>query len=323
MSDNEGVRKTSMAGVSGTPVAAAMLGPLAGTRVVRRPHFGRWFSALLIFAIVGGIASAVATSPNIHWPAVGTYFTNSAILDGLVVTLELTLLAMTIGITLGILLALMRLSSNVVLKVSSLVYIWLFRGSPLLVQIIVWYNIALVFPAIDFFGHRVSTNALISPFTAAVLALGLNEGAYMSEIVRAGILSIPQGQMDAALTVGLTRGEAMRKVVIPQSLRVIVPPTGNQTIGMLKTTSLVSVIAAQALLTRAEYIYAKNFLIIELLIVASIWYLVLTTVATVGQYFLEKKIGVGSRRSESGRGGVMASIVQQLRRPLSLLLRRG
>lgn len=316
-----GARCVDVTTQEGTAVVAS--NPFAGICVAKKTHWARWVGGAVVTALVIGIAYAVATTPNIQWRAVGRYFSSSAILNGLVVTLELTVLAMAIGIGLGILLALMRLSNIVIFKVPSAIYIWLFRGSPLLVQIIAWYNIALVFPTVGVFGLHVSTNALISPFTAAVLALSLNEGAYMSEIVRAGILSIPHGQTDAALTIGLTRRQAMRYIVIPQSLRVIVPPTGNQTIGMLKTTSLVSVIAAQDLLTRAEYIYAKNFLVIELLIVASIWYLVLTTLASVGQYFLERKIGVGSRRSESGRRGLLAEVYRHLARPFSVVVRHG
>jgi polar amino acid transport system permease protein len=323
LSAGQGAEAVGVAGLAGEKPAPATSSPFGHIRVAKKPHWGRWAGGVVVIAIIGGLGYAVGTTPNIKWPAVGQYFSNSAILSGLVVTLELTVLAMAIGVGLGILLALMRLSMVVLFKASSGIYIWFFRGTPLLVQIIAWYNIGLVFPSIDLFGYHVGTNSLISPFTAAVLALGLNEGAYMSEIVRAGIMSIPHGQMDAALMVGLTRRQAMRSIVIPQSLRVIVPPTGNQTIGMLKTTSLVSVIAAQDLLTKAQYIYAKNFLVIELLIVASLWYLVLTTVASIGQYFLEKKIGVGSRRSNTRPLNLWAEVGRQLSRPLSMLTRRG
>jgi len=181
-----------------------------------------------------------------------------------------------------------------VLRVTSSAYIWVLRGTPVLVQLIFWYNMALIFPRIGIGSFSLNTNHVITTFGAAILALGLNEGAYMAEIVRAGFLSVARGQMDAALATGLTRRQAMRYIIIPQSLRVIIPPTGNQTIGMLKTTSLASVIAAQDLLTVTENIYAKTFLVIELLIVASIWYLVGTTIASIGQYFIERKFGAGS-----------------------------
>jgi polar amino acid transport system permease protein len=290
--------------------------------VARQLHLGRWLSSLLIVCLTLWVAYTVATDPNIDWAAIPQFIFSSAILGGVQVTIELTVLAMVVGLTLGIVLALMRLSRNPVLLVLSNVYLWAFRGSPLLVQIIFWFNIALVFPVVGVPGHSISTNALISPFTAALLALGLNEGAYEAEIVRAGITSIPHGQMDAALTVGLTHGQGMRRIVLPQSIRVILPTFGNQTIGMLKTTALCSVIASQDLLTRAENIYTENFLVIELLIVASIWYLLLTTVATGGEYYLEKRLSSGASRSQ-GEGGVASAILHQLGRPFNRLFSRG
>lgn len=293
----------------------------ADLHVVRRLHVGRWVAAAAIFTFCGWLGYVVGTNKNIRWSAVGAYFTDASILRGLVVTIELTVIAMAIGLVLGILLALMRISANPVLKAASNFYIWIFRGTPLLVQIIFWYNIALIFPRLWLFGFYVSTNTVITTFGAAILALGLNEGAYMSEIVRAGIMSVAHGQMDAALSIGLTRRQAMRHVVLPQALRVIVPPFGNQTIGMLKTTSLVSVIAAQDLLTRAQNIYGKNFEVIELLIVASLWYLVLTTIASVGQYFIEQRFAAGAVRSQTTPGLLDAIRNNLLSAPR--LLRRG
>jgi len=291
---------------------------LAELEFVPTRHWGRWLAAGVILAFMAWLSYVVATNKNIRWNAVGTFLHDSSILDGLKITIELTLIAMAIGVALGILLALMHLSRNPVLSIFANFYIWVFRGTPLLVQIIFWYNIALIFPRIGFGSLSLNTNTVVTTFVAAILALGLNEGAYMSEIVRAGILSVTHGQMDAALATGLTQRQAMRHVVIPQALRVIVPPTGNQTIGMLKTTSLVSVIAAQDLLTRSQNIYAKNFLVIELLIVASIWYLALTTIASVGQYFLEKKFAAGATRNQPEPG-----LLDFVRRHVFSLPRRG
>ena len=195
-------------------------------------------------------------------------------------TLELTVLAMPIGIVLGVVLALMRLSPNPLLSSASWFYIWLFRGTPVLVQILFWFYIAALFPTIDLgvpFGPsfiHLDGNTLITPFVAGMLGLGLNEGAYMSEIVRAGIISVDEGQTDAAHALGMTRLQTMRRIVLPQAMRVIIPPTGNETISMLKTTSLVSVIAVTELLYSVQLIYARNYQTIPLLIVASIWYLV-------------------------------------------------
>jgi len=198
---------------------------------------------------------------------------------------------MLIGTAGGVVLAVMRLSDNAVLVNLSRLYIWFFRATPLLVQIIFWFNIQLFIPRIVLGPIDLSMNALISAFTAALLALSLNESAYMAEIVRGGLNAVDRGQAEAATALGFTPLQTLRHVVLPQALRVVIPPIGNQTISMLKTTSLVSVVAAQDLLTRAQNIYARNFLIIELLIVASLWYLVLTTLASIGQHFIERRLG--------------------------------
>jgi polar amino acid transport system permease protein len=237
-----------------------------------------------------------------RWGVVGSYLFSSRILHGLVVTLELTVLAMGIGIVLGVVLALMRLSPNFLLSGSSWIYIWIFRGTPVLVQILIWNNIAALYPTIDLgipFGPsfvHLNANSFITPFLAATLGLGLNEGAYMSEIVRAGIISVDEGQSEAAQALGMTRLQTMRRVVLPQAMRVIVPPTGNETISMLKTSSLASVIAVTELLYAAQLIYATTYQVIPLLIVASIWYLVVTSILSIGQYYIERYFGRGRVR---------------------------
>jgi polar amino acid transport system permease protein len=187
------------------------------------------------------------------------------------------------------------------------IYIWLFRGVPLLVQIILWGFLGALYPTlfvgIPFvgvvFAHG-STSSLIGAFTAAILALGLNEVAYAAELVRAGIISVDEGQSEAAYSIGMSSGLTMRRVVLPQAMRVIIPPMGNETITMLKMTSLVSVISGQDLLTTLQKVYAQNFQVIPLLIVASLWYLALTTVLTVGQHYLEKRFGRGFGQADSG-----------------------
>ena len=229
------------------------------------------------------LARSVATNPRFEWNVVGDFLFSSRIFNGLVLTIELTVLAMAIGIVLGIVLALMRLSQSGLLSSVSWVYIWLLRGTPVLVQILLWNNIAALYPSIGLgipFGPsfvHLDANSLITPFIAATLALGLNEGAYMSEIVRAGIISVDEGQTDAAHALGMTRLQTMRRIVLPQAMRVIVPPTGNETISMLKTTSLVAFVALSDLLYSAQLIYAVNYKTIQLLIVASIWYLAVTS----------------------------------------------
>ena len=263
--------------------------PLINALPARRPS--RWAVGALALGFSAYLIYEFAASPNIQWTEVWNYVANGQILAGLGLTLVLTVVCMVVGIIGGVLLAIMKLSRNPVLQSISWCYVLFFRGTPVLVQIIFWFNLSLVFPYIG----ATPTNQLITPFIAAVLGLGLNEAAYMAEIVRAGIGSVDEGQSEATAASGLTRAQTMRYVVLPQALRAIVPPTGNQFIGMLKTTSLVSVIATQELLTSAQHIYSQNFLTIELLIVASIWYLVATTLATAIQSVIEDRLSAGDR----------------------------
>ncbi len=270
---------------------------------VRRP--GRWIAAAVVLVVAVAIVHSIATNPRFEWSVVGEYLFDERILEGLRVTIELTVISMAIGVVLGVLLAVMRLSPNPLVSGSSWLYIWFFRGTPVLVQLIFWYFISALYPKIDLgipFGPafiHADANTLIHAFTAAILALGLNEGAYMSEIVRAGIISVDEGQGDAARSLGMTRLQTMRRIVLPQAMRVIIPPTGNETISMLKTTSLVSVIAVGDLLYAGQSIYAVNFKTIPLLITVSIWYLACTSVLYVGQFYLERHYGRGAYREET------------------------
>lgn len=257
-------------------------------------HWGQVIAAILVVVGLALIVVTAATSKNMQWNQVRYYLFYSTILRGSLLTIELTIISIIGGITVGIIAALMRLSSNRVLKTVSSGYVWLFRGTPLLVQIIFWYNLALFVPRLGVGHFSVSTNSIMSSFVAAIVALTLNCGAYMAEVVRGGILSVDTGQTEAAMAIGLSHRQAMSRIVLPQALRVIVPTTGNQLIGLLKDTSLVSVIAAQELLTQAEIIYSRTFLVIELLMVASFWYLVMTTVASIGQAALERRLGVST-----------------------------
>lgn len=270
-------------------------------RAVPLRRTGTWLAVVVVVVVAVVLIRALALNPDIGWDVVGRYLTAGEILRGVVVTVELSVLAEVMGIVLGVLLAVMRLSGNVVLRSGAGLYIWFFRGTPLLVQLLFWYNLALVLPRLSLgvpFGPTlasVPTNQVLTGFVAALLGLGLNEAAYLAEIVRAGILSIDVGQGEAAAMVGMTRARALRVVILPQAMRLIVPPTGNQFISMLKTSSLVSVISGSELLTRTQAIYTANFEVVALLIVASFWYLVLTTVASVGQGLLERRLASGSR----------------------------
>jgi polar amino acid transport system permease protein len=272
-------------------------------RAIPVRHRGRWLAGLVILFVTYAVVVSLATNKRFQWGVVRHYLTAPQILHGLVVTLELTATSMAIGITLGVILAVMRLSPNPLVSGSSWLYIWFFRGTPVFVQILFWFNIPALYPRFAVgiplgpqFTH-VNLTSLITPFIAGMLALGLNEGAYMAEIVRAGIISVDEGQTEAAQALGMTRLLTMRRIVLPQAMRVIIPPTGNETISMLKTTSLVSAIAVTELLYSAQIIYARTYQTIQLLIVASIWYLIVTTVLSIGQYYLERYFGRGSSRS--------------------------
>jgi polar amino acid transport system permease protein len=289
---------------------------------VRRP--GRWLAAFVVLVCSASIIRFAIADSAIEWHVVGQYLFNSQVLNAVVRVFYLTVLAMLIGVILGVILAIMRLSPNPILKSASWIYIYVFRGTPLLVQMIFWYNISALFPAprhlidigIPFTGPVLvhpNANTLITVFVAALLALSFNEGAYMAEIVRAGVISVPEGQSEAAASLGMSRMQIMRRIVLPQAMRVILPPTGNELISMLKNTSLASVIGYAEIVYVTSDIAASNYKTIQLLIVGSIWYLALTSVAYVGQYFLERKAGQGYSRSEQasmkerwltlGRGG--------------------
>jgi len=269
-------------------------------RAIPLRHYGRWVATVVVIVVVAAVIRLFALSPNIEWSAVMKYLTFDQILMGLRLTIVYTALSMGLGLVLGVVLASMRLSVNPVLRTVSWFYIWLFRGTPLLVQIIFWFNIALVLPTVGIcipgteYWWSVNTSTLVTTSVAAVLALGLNEGAYMAEIVRAGIQVVDYGQTEAGLALGMKKGLVFRLIVLPQAMRAIIPPTGNELISMLKNTSLVSVIAAQELLTKAQGIYSMNLLTIELLIVAAVWYLIVTSVLNVGQYYIERHYARGS-----------------------------
>ncbi|MEV0232083.1 amino acid ABC transporter permease [Nonomuraea sp. NPDC050786] len=271
--------------------------PAAQERIQAVPlrHPGRWAGAavlgfLAIFLLQGWVAN-----PRMQWEVVGEYLFSPAVLSGLGTTLLLTLLAMVVGIAGGAVLAVLRMSPNPLLSALSAFYIWIFRGTPLLVQLLFWYFLSAVVPKIGlgvpwgptFF--EFDTNQIITQLAAAVLGLGLHEAAYMAEIVRAGISSVDPGQTEAAQALGLTRFQTLRKIILPQAMRVIIPPTGNQAVSMLKTTSLVFAIAVPELLTSIQGIYSRNFQQVPLLTVACFWYLVATTVLNAGQHYIERR----------------------------------
>ncbi|HEY4871937.1 MAG TPA: amino acid ABC transporter permease [Candidatus Dormibacteraeota bacterium] len=288
----------------------------AAIKAVPVRHTGRWVAAVVVLAIAAEVVYTFVTAPDLHWDVVRHFLSQRLILQGIVTTLELTVLAMLIGIALGVVLAVMRLSPNPVVSAVSWFYIWFFRGTPVLVQIFFWFNLASVLPYIGLgipfttIHWQAPTNSLIAPFLAATLGLGLNEAAYMAEIVRAGIISVEHGQSEAAQALGMTRMLLMRRIVLPQAMRVIIPPTGNETISMLKTSSLAFVASVPELFTRSQQIASANFRVIELAIVASIWYLAMTSILTVGQFYVERYFGRGTQR------GLPLTPIQRFRRML-------
>ena len=281
---------------------AGRTGPPEEIKAVPVRHPGRWLAAAVVLLLVAMLVHALVTNPRFQWDIIGRYFLSSRVLDGLALTILLTVVAMAIGIVLGVILAVMRLSANPLLSSVSWAYIWLFRGTPVLVQLLFWFNLAFLYPRISLgvpFGPsflQANANDLITALTAAILGLGLNEGAYMAEVVRAGILSVEHGQAEAAQALGMSRTLTMRRIILPQAMRVIIPPTGNETISMLKTSSLASVITVTELLYAVQLIYSVNFQTIPLLIVASIWYLIVTSVLTAGQFYIERYYARGSAR---------------------------
>ncbi|MFI5630466.1 amino acid ABC transporter permease [Streptomyces sp. NPDC051664] len=266
-------------------------------RAVPVRHHGRYIAAVIAIALFTAIVYAFSQG-KINWAAVPDYFLDRRILDGVGQTLILTVLSMAIGIIGGIILAVMRLSKNPVTSSISWFYIWFFRGTPVLVQLFVWFNLGLVFEYINLGPfYKDEWSDFMTPFLTALLGLGLNEAAYMAEICRAGLLSVDEGQTEASHALGMSHGKTLRRVVIPQAMRVIVPPTGNEVINMLKTTSLVAAVQYDELLRQAQDIGQTSGAPVEMLFLAAVWYLVLTSVLSVGQYCLERHYARGSSRS--------------------------
>ncbi|MGA2528383.1 MAG: amino acid ABC transporter permease [Acidimicrobiales bacterium] len=290
-------------------------------RAVPLRHPARWVMTAVLLLLASMLVHDMVTNPGFGWGAVGQYFFAGPVLSGVEKTIELTFMAMAIGIILGVLFAVMRLSPNPILSGAAWLYIWFFRGTPVYVQLLFWYNVSVLQPRIGLgipFGHMFgswSTNTIVTPLVAALLGLGLNEGAYYAEIVRAGIISVDHGQFEAAQSLGMRRPTLMRRIVLPQAMRVIVPPTGNETISMLKTSSLAVVVTYAELLFQTQNIQNRTFEIIPLYIMASFWYLFLTTLFTMGQFYVERYYARGSSYA------LPLTPMQRLRRNLTTLRR--
>ncbi|QFU17525.1 amino acid ABC transporter permease [Microvirga thermotolerans] len=277
-------------------------------------EWGRWLLWTVVLLVAGNFAWVVARNENFGWHIVAQWLTAESILKGLSVTLGLTVVAMAIGIAIGLILAIARMSQDVLFRSLAALFIWFFRGTPLLVQLIFWYNLSTLFPEIAIsipFGPtlaRWNTNDLITPMTAAIAGLSLNEAAYMAEIIRGGLLSVDRGQIEATDAFGMSRLRALRRIIIPQAMRSIIPPTGNQLISMIKATSLVSVIAMSDLLYSVQAVYNRTFEVIPMLMVAVIWYLVVTSILNIGQSFIERYYARGERGSSADEAKAAAAI---------------
>ena len=284
-------------------------------------HLGRQAVAVVVVPALLWLIVELATNPNMHLSDVFDYLFSKTILLGVATTIQLTILCMVLGTVLGLVVAMMRMSKSTFLRSVASAYVWFFRGTPVLVQLIFWYNLSLLFPRIGLhipftnLGGSAATNSVISALMASVLGLGLNVAAYMAEIFRGGILAVDPGQVEAATALGMHRNRVMRRIVLPQAMRVVIPPAGNQFIDLMKATAMVAFIAGGDLLTRTQQIYSMNFLVIPLLVVASLWYLALTTLATVGQHFLERRF---SRSITPSR---RTPVKQSLSAPLARLRR--
>ncbi|MGW0811509.1 amino acid ABC transporter permease [Nonomuraea sp. NPDC002799] len=271
----------------------------AAPQVVTARHPLRLLAALGVLVLLAMAVNALVTNPAWEWDVVGVYLFAPSVVRSVLVTLELTALGIVLGFALGTVLALMRLSPNPLLSSVAWGYVWLFRSVPLILQLLFWYNLALLYPRLSFgvpFGpgfFDLGTMDLIGPLTAAVLGLALHQAAYAAEIVRGGLLSVDPGQREAAAALGIPRARRLFRIILPQAMRTIVPNAGNEIIGLVKGTSVVYIMALPELFYQVRVIYNRNGRVMALLLVATIWYLILTTTLSIGQYYLERHYGRG------------------------------
>ena len=270
------------------PSTASSAGP--PLRVVPTRRAGQWTASAVVLVLLGLGLLSVVRNKAFQWDVVAEYFTSASVLRGLGLTLWLTALVMALGFVLGTLLAVFRLSANPVLRAVSWGYVWFFRSTPILVQLLFWFNIGALYPTV----LGIHTVNLLGPVAVAVIGLTLHEAAYAAEVVRGGILSVDRGQIEAAQSLGLGRWRRLTRIVLPQAMRSIVPPAGNMLIGTLKGTSIVSVIAVQDLLYSTQLIYHRTYEVIPLLLVATLWYVAVTSVLSLGQHYVERYYARGT-----------------------------
>ncbi|MFJ2740325.1 amino acid ABC transporter permease [Streptomyces sp. NPDC087440] len=278
-----------------TPPSSAV--PPETIKAIPVRHYGRWISGVIVIALLLLLGYSFSQG-DIQWGAVGDKLFDDTVVAGAGRTLLISVLAMVMGVALGIVLAVMRLSKNPVTSGVAWLYIWFFRGTPVYLQLLLWFNLALIFPVLNLGPlYKDEMTDVMTPFLCALLGLGLNEAAYMAEICRAGLLAVDEGQTEASQALGMSQGKTLRRIVIPQAMRVIVPPTGNEFINMLKTSALVYAVTYNELLRSTSAIGSTSYAVMEMFFVAAIWYLVMTSVFSVFQYYLERRYARGTLRA--------------------------
>jgi len=282
---------------------------------VRLPRPGRWVAAAVIIGLLALFLYSAATNSAYQWSTYLQYLLDRRISQAALITIQLTVIAMAIALVVGVASAVMRLSDNPVLSGVAWLYIWIFRGTPVYVQLVFWGLLTSIYQQVDvgipFVVQftQLDTESWLTPFSAAVIGLGLNQGAYTAEIIRAGVSSVDDGQREASVALGMSWAQTTRRVIFPQAMRVIIPPFGNEFIGMLKTTSLVIAVPFTGdLYTQSQQIAAVLYRPIPLLLVASTWYLAITTLLMIGQHYLEKRFsrGVAGTGAQARNGSTAA-----------------
>lgn len=285
------------------PARPARPADASALTVVPRRNPWTWVGVAAVAVLVAMFVNGLATNPGWDWPTFARYFATETVIRALGTTIQLTVLGTVAGFVLGVVLAAMRLSPNAFLRSVAWAYIWAFRSIPLIVQLLFWFNIAYLYQTVSFglpFGPSfgsVATNDLFGALGAAVLGLALHQAAYAAEIIRGGILSVDEGQREAASALGIPRRRQFLKIVLPQAMRSILPNAANEVISLFKGTSIVSVLAIPELFYQVQVIYGRNSRVVPLLLVATVWYIILTTLLSIGQYYVERHFARGSSRT--------------------------
>ncbi|MGB4779379.1 amino acid ABC transporter permease [Microbacterium sp.] len=286
----------------GSPGSARV--DLGSLKVVHTRHWFRWTLAAIVVFVVAQFAWSLVTNGRYEWDVFAHYFFSEPVLQGLGLTLAFTAITTVIGFAIGTLLALARLSRSPLLNSAAWIYIWFFRSVPLVVQLVVWYNLGYLYPTLglgtpfttDFWIVEFPTVQLISAFAAGVLGLSLHQAAYSAEIIRGGLLSVDQGQTEASAALGLPPSRRLGRIILPQAARTIIPNASNEIIGLVKGTSVLFIIAVPELFYAVQVIYNRNSRVIPLLLVAVVWYTIITTILSIGQYYIERYYARGSVR---------------------------